>query len=64
MKVQERRKRGKPRKDGLAELRMLSKRRDCQLMKCTTMLRGGVCRPTSNPHKSVNKMKRKKKTKL
>ena len=30
-------------------------------MKCTTVLHGGVYRQTSTPHKSGNKMKRKKK---
>ena len=30
-------------------------------MKCMTVLRGGVCHRTSSPHKSWNKMKRKKK---
>ena len=29
--------------------------------KCTTVLHGGVCHCTSTPHKSGNKMKRKKK---
>ena len=28
--------------------------------KCTTVLHGGVCHRTSTPHKSENKMKRKK----
>ena len=30
-------------------------------MMCTTVLHGGVCHRTSTPHKSVNKMKEKKK---
>ena len=40
---------------------MISKRRDCRGRKCTTVLHGGVCHRTSTPHKSGNKMKRKKK---
>ena len=30
-------------------------------MMCTTVLHGGVCHRTSNPHKSGNKMTEKKK---
>ena len=41
-------------------VRMISKKRDCRLMKCTTKLHGGECHRTSTPHKSVNAMKRKK----
>ena len=33
-------------------------------MMCTTVLHGGVCRRTSTPHKSGNKMKEKKKKKI
>ena len=40
---------------------MLSKRKDCRLMKSTTVLHGGVCHGTSNPHKSGNTMKKKRK---
>ena len=40
---------------------MISKRRDCRLMMCTTVLHGRVCHRTSTPHKSGNKMKRKNK---
>ena len=40
---------------------MTSKRRDCRLMMCTTVLHGGVCHHTSTPHKSGTKMKEKKK---
>ena len=40
---------------------MTSKRRDCRLMMCTTVLHGGVCHRTSTPHKSGNKMKENKK---
>ena len=50
MKVQRRRKRGRPER----------RRLDKGMMKSTTMLRGGVCHRTSTPHKSGNKMKRKK----
>ena len=32
-----------------------------RLMKCTTVLHGGVCPRTLTPHKSGNKLKRKKK---
>ena len=39
---------------------MLSKIRDCRLIKCTTVLHGGVCHRTSTPHKSGNKVKKKK----
>ena len=42
------------REDGWTKWRMISKRRDCRLMKCTT-----VCHRTSTPHKSGNKMKEK-----
>ena len=33
-------------------------------MMCTTVLHGGVCHHTSTPHKSGNKMKEKKASKL
>ena len=39
---------------------MTSKRRDCRLMMCTTVLHGGVCHRTSTPHKSGITMKEKK----
>ena len=42
---------------------MLSKRRDCRLIMCTTMLHGGVCYHTSTPHTIGNKMKEGKKQK-
>ena len=58
MKVQGRRKRGRPKRRWLD--RVISKRRDCRLMKCTTVLHGRVCHRTSTPHKSWNKMKEKK----
>ena len=35
-----------------------------RLTMCTTVLHGGVCRRTSTPHKSENKMKEKKKKKV
>ena len=48
MKVQGRRKRGRPKRR-----RLVSNRRDCLLMKCTTLLHGGVCHRTpTTPHKS------------
>ena len=40
---------------------MMSKSRNCRLMKCMTVLNGGECHRTSTPHKSGNKMKEKKK---
>ena len=40
---------------------MISKRMDCRLTKFMTVLHVGVCHRTSTPHKSGNKMKRKKK---
>ena len=40
---------------------MTSKRRDCRLMKCMTVLHGGVYHRTSTPHKSGNKTTEKKK---
>ena len=47
MKVQGRRKRGRPKRR-----RLVSKRRDCLLMKCTALLHGGVCHRTpTTPHK-------------
>ena len=56
-----RRKRGIPKRRWLDKERMISKRRDCRLTMCTTVLHGGVCHRTSTPHKSGNKMKEKKK---
>ena len=47
------------REDGWTKKRMISKRRDCRLMMCTTVLHGGVCHCTSTPHKSGNNMKKK-----
>ena len=47
---------------GKPKRRMISKRRDCRLMKRTTELHGGVYHRTSTTHKSENKMKMKKKT--
>ena len=60
MKVQGRRKRGRPKKGGWTKYRMISKTRDCRLMVCLTVLHGGVCHRTSTPHKSGNKIKEKK----
>ena len=40
---------------------MTSNRMDCRLIKCTTVLLGGICHRTSTPHICGNKMKEKKK---
>ena len=40
---------------------MMSQERDCRRRKCTNGLHEGVCRQTSTPHKSRDKMKRKTK---
>ena len=40
---------------------MTSNRRDCRLIKCTTVLLGGIYHRTSTPHIGGNKMKEKKK---
>ena len=58
--LQGRRKRGRPKRRWLDNVNYDSKRRDCRLTKCTTVLHGGVCYRTSTPHKSGNKMKKKK----
>ena len=61
MKVQGRRKRGRPKR------RWMDKVKDdikaCWLMKCMTVLHGGVSHRTSTPHKGGNKMKEEKKKK-
>ena len=36
---------------GWTNWRTISKIKDCRLMKCTTVLHGGVCRRKSTPHK-------------
>ena len=59
MKVQGRRKRGRPKRRWLDKVKDDIK--DCRLMMCMTELHGGVCHHTSTPHKSGNKMKEKKK---
>ena len=61
MKVQGRRKRGRPKRRWLDKVKEDIKGRDCRLMLCTTELHGGVCHRTSTPHKSGNKVKEKKK---
>ena len=58
MKVQGRRKRGRPKRRWLDKVKEILKRRDCRLMMCTTVLHGGVC------HNSGNKMEEKKKNKF
>ena len=40
---------------------MISKRRDCRPMKCTTVLHAGACQRTLTPHTSGNNMKENKK---
>ena len=58
MKVQGRRKRGRPKGRWLDRGRDDIKERDCSRGKCTTVLHGGVCLRISTPHKSWNKTKR------
>ena len=60
MKVQGRRKRGRPKRRWLDKVKDDIKEKDCRLMMCMTELHGGVCHRTSTPHKSWNKMKEKK----
>ena len=62
MKVQGRRKRGRPKRRWLNRVKMISEKRDCRGRKCTTELHGGVCKRRSTPHNSGNKMKRKRRT--
>ena len=49
MKVQGRRKSGRPKRNGWTKYRIISKRKDCRLMKCTTVLYGGVCHIVHRP---------------
>ena len=58
MKVQGRRKRGRPKSRWLDKLQDDIKEKGCRLMKCTTVLHGGERRRTSIPHRRGNKMKR------
>ena len=58
MKVQEEGRKEDLREDGWTELGMMSKRSVYRLMKCTTLLHGGVRHRTSTPHKSRNTMNR------
>ena len=44
----------------LVKMKMISKRRDCRLMMCTTVLHRGLYHRTSTPHKSEIKMKDRK----
>ena len=47
------------REDGQSEGGGISKRIDCRLMKCTTVLHGGAyVIKHRRPHKSVNKMRK------
>ena len=58
MKVQRRRKIGRPKRRWLGRGGgVISNRMDCRGRKCTTVLRGGVCHSTSTPDKNGNKMK-------
>ena len=62
MQVQGRRKRGRPKRRWLVKVKDDIKEKGlCRLMMCTTVLHGGVCHRTSTPHKSGNKIKKKKK---
>ena len=63
MKVQGRRKRGRPKRRWLDKVKDDIKEKGLRLMMCMTELHGGVCHRTSTPHKSGNKMKEKKKKK-
>ena len=63
MKVQGRRKRGRPKRSWLDKVKDDIKEKGLsasRLMMCTTVLDGGVCHRTSTPHKSGNTMKEKK----
>ena len=51
MKVQWRRKRGRPKRRWLDKVKDDIKERDCRLIMCTTVLHGGVCHHTSTPIK-------------
>ena len=42
---------------GLSNGRDQKEGKSCRLMKCTTVLHGGLCDRISTPHKSGNKMK-------
>ena len=58
MKVRWKRKRGKPKIRWLD--RVMGDIKETGLMKCTTVLHGGVYRHTLTPHKSGTKMKKEK----
>ena len=64
MKVQGRRKRGRPKRRWLDKVRDDIKEKglsaDDVIIMCMTELHGGVCHRTSTLHKSGNKMKEKK----
>ena len=59
MKVQERRKRGRPKRRWLDRVRDNIKE-DCWGRKCKTVLHGSVCHRISTRHKSGNEMEWKK----
>ena len=63
MKVQGRRKRGRPKRRWSDKVKDDIKDNGLWLMMCTTMLHGGVCHRTSNQHIIGNKMKEGKKQK-
>ena len=62
MKVQGRRKRGRPKRRWLDKVK--DDVIDSRLIMCTTVLHGGICNRTSTPHKSGNKVKEKKKIRV
>ena len=57
MKVQGRRKTGRPKRRWLDKVKdhIKEKGLSADHMKCTTVLHGGVCYRTSTPHKSGNR---------
>ena len=61
MKVQWRRKRGRPNRRWLDKVKDDIKQKILSWRKYTTVLHGGVYYHTSTPHKNGNKMNRKKK---
>ena len=61
MKVQGRRKRGRPKRRWLDKVKDDIKEKGLSADDVYDQLHGGVCHRTSTPHKSGNKMKEKKK---
>ena len=64
MEVQERRKRGRPKRRLLDRVRGDIKEKGLSRRKCTMELYEGVYHETSTPHKSGNNMKRMKEEKI